>query len=95
MSLKEALAELKEDARNKQKKMMAKRVELDKAGTPYCPKCLSTSITGNKKGYGLGKGVVGTIVAGPLGLAAGMLGKNNVKCTCLKCGYKFKAGSKI
>lgn len=95
MSFKKALEELKENARNKNKKMIARRVELDEAGIPYCPRCLSTSLTGNKKGYGIGKGVAGAIIAGPLGLAVGMVGKNKVQCTCLKCGYKFKAGSKI
>lgn len=95
MSFKEALQELREDAKNKNKKLREKRKELDKSGIVYCPRCLSTQISANQKGYGIGKGVAGAIVAGPLGLAVGMLGKNNIKCTCLKCGYKFKAGSKI
>ena len=95
MSFKEALEELKEDAKKKKKEEIKKRAELDKQGIAYCPRCLSTDIRDDKKGYGLGKGLAGAIVAGPLGLAAGMIGKDNVKCTCLKCGYKFKAGSKI
>jgi len=95
MSFKEMWNKAKEVAKEKEKEKVQKRVELDKQGIAYCPKCLSTDITANKKGYGLGKGAVGAIVAGPLGLIAGGLGKNKVECTCIKCGYKFKAGSKI
>lgn len=55
-----------------------------------CPRCGSTSLSGNKKGYGVGKGVVGAAVFGPLGLMAGNLGSKKVVVTCMKCGYRFK-----
>ena len=55
-----------------------------------CPKCGSTSLTGNKKGYGIGKGVVGAVALGPLGLIAGNIGKNKIKVTCLNCGHQWK-----
>lgn len=64
------------------------------AGEAYCPKCGSTSLTANKKGYGIGKGVIGAAVAGPIGLAAGNLGRQKVLVTCLNCGYQFKPGKK-
>lgn len=56
-----------------------------------CPRCGSTSLSGNKKGYGIGKGVVGAALFGPIGLVAGNLGAGKVKITCMKCGYKFNA----
>jgi transcriptional regulator with XRE-family HTH domain/transcription elongation factor Elf1 len=56
-----------------------------------CPRCGSTSLSGNKKGYGVGKGVVGAIIFGPLGLVAGNIGSGKVMVTCMKCGYKFRA----
>ena len=56
-----------------------------------CPRCGSTSLSGNKKGYGIGKGIVGAAVFGPLGLVAGNLGAKKVNVTCMKCGKKFKA----
>ena len=56
-----------------------------------CPKCGSTSLSGNKKGFGIGKAVVGGFVAGPIGLVAGNIGAKNVQVTCLNCGKKFKA----
>lgn len=67
-----------------------------------CPKCGSTSITGQKKGYGVVKGGLGAAaigaVTGPVGaivgLGAGNIGRSKVKCTCMNCGYKFKAGRK-
>ncbi len=55
-----------------------------------CPRCGSTSLSGNKKGYGVGKGVVGAAIFGPLGLVAGNIGSGKVMVTCMKCGYKFK-----
>lgn len=57
-----------------------------------CPKCGSTQLTANKKGFGLGKAAAGGLLLGPLGLAGGLLGSNKVMITCLKCGYKFKPG---
>jgi len=55
-----------------------------------CPRCGSTSLSGNKKGYGIGKGLVGAAVFGPIGLVAGNLGSKKVIITCMKCGHKFK-----
>lgn len=55
-----------------------------------CPRCGSTSLSGHKKGFGIGKAVVGTFVAGPIGLVAGNIGAKKVRVTCLNCGKKFK-----
>lgn len=55
-----------------------------------CPRCGSTSLSGSKKGYGVGKGVVGAAILGPFGLVAGNIGSKKVIVTCIKCGYKFK-----
>lgn len=55
-----------------------------------CPRCGSTSLSGNKKGYGVGKGVVGAALLGPIGLVAGNIGSGEVMVTCMKCGYKFR-----
>lgn len=60
--------------------------------TPRCAKCGSTSISADKKGFGVGKAVVGTAVAGPIGLVAGNIGAKNVSITCLNCGHRWKAG---
>lgn len=47
----------------------------------------------NKKGFSLGKAVVGGIVLNPiLGAATGMIGKDKIIVTCLNCGRQFKAG---
>ena len=55
-----------------------------------CPYCGSTSLSGNKKGYGIGKGVAGAALFGPLGLIAGNIGSGKVMITCMKCGRKFR-----
>lgn len=72
-----------------------RKKELDKQGVVYCPKCLSTQITANRKGFGLGKAVTGGIIAGPVGLLGGCIGKNKIKCTCLNCGNTFNPGQKF
>ena len=38
-----------------------------------CPACRSTQITANKKGFGLGKAVVGGVLLGGVGLLGGFL----------------------
>lgn len=64
-----------------------RKSELDAAGQVYCPKCLSTSISANKRGYSV-------IRARLWGIAAGAIGSQKIICTCLKCGYQWKAGKK-
>lgn len=60
----------------------------------HCPKCNSTQITANKKGFGIGKAAVGAAVTGGVGLLAGFIGSGKVEAVCLNCGMKWKAGEK-
>ena len=55
-----------------------------------CPRCRSTQLIANKKGFGLGKAAAGGLLLGPVGLLGGFLGSSKVKITCLKCGYTWK-----
>lgn len=57
-----------------------------------CPKCNSTNLTANKKGYSAGKAVAGVVLTGGVGLLAGAIGSGKVDITCLSCGYKYRAG---
>ena len=57
-----------------------------------CPKCSSEELTANKKGFGLGKALVGGILTGGVGLLAGCIGSSKIKITCLSCGNSWKAG---
>lgn len=67
-----------------------------------CPKCGCTSISGNNKGYGVVKGGIGALAAGVamgpvgavIGLGTGNIGRKKVYCTCMSCGYRWKAGKK-
>lgn len=56
----------------------------------FCPKCHSTSVSVNKKGFGLGKSALGLVALGPVGLLGGLIGANKLKATCLHCGNEFK-----
>lgn len=57
-----------------------------------CPKCGSTQITANKKGFSGGKAVAGAILTGGIGLLGGFLGSSKVKITCLNCGHSWSPG---
>lgn len=71
-----------------------RKTEAMENGQACCPKCGSTSLTANRKGFGLIKGATGVVVAGPLGVVFAGHGKNKVIVTCLSCGKQFKPGKK-
>lgn len=59
--------------------------------TIKCPKCGSTNIYIGKKGYGVGKALVTSVIINPLvGLGVGALGRKNIECTCVKCNTRFE-----
>lgn len=51
-----------------------------------CPKCGSSQITAQKKGFSGVKAVGGALVAGGVGLLAGLHGSSDIDVTCLNCG---------
>ena len=55
----------------------------------YCPKCHSTNLHIDKKGFSGGKALAGVITFGMIGALAGTIGSNNIEITCLNCGHKF------
>lgn len=61
-----------------------------KENEAHCPRCGSTSLSADKKGFGFGKAAVGSVLAGPVGLLAGGIGAKKIEITCLNCGYRFK-----
>lgn len=59
-----------------------------------CPKCYlgyMKKIGERKGGFSGGKALVGAVVAGPIGLAAGALGKKLVTYECSRCGYTIES----
>jgi len=54
-----------------------------------CPKCGSTNIHIDKKGYSTGKGCCGALLIGPLGLLCGQTGANKIRKTCLICDHSW------
>lgn len=55
-----------------------------------CPKCRLgyLTATGERKGgFSGGKALAGAVIAGPIGLAAGALGRKKITYTCNRCGY--------
>jgi len=57
-----------------------------------CPKCRSTQLSFDKKGYGVGKAAAGVLLTGGIGLLAGGIGKGKYKITCMACGHVWKPG---
>lgn len=78
------------------KTIQDKSTAIEKENTVRCPKCGSTQLTANKKGYSLGKAVAGGVLTlTPIvGVATGLIGKNKIIITCLSCGKQFKPGAK-
>ena len=55
-----------------------------------CPKCrvgFLQSIGERTGGFSGGKAALGAVLAGPIGLAAGALGKKKITYQCNRCGY--------
>lgn len=89
----EKLALKKEQRELEYNNYLQAREERKNSKEACCPRCGSTSLTANKKGWSLGKGLVGAALINPIGgIATGMLGKNKIIIICLKCGKQFKAG---
>ena len=59
-------------------------------GVACCPRCGSTSLSANKKGFGIGKAVIGANLMGAFGLVAGNINAKKVWVTCLNCGKRWK-----
>lgn len=64
----------------------------EKNGELCCPRCGSTKLTNNNRGFSAGKAAAGYIVAGGIGLAAGGIGSKKVVITCLNCGKAWEIG---
>ena len=56
---------------------------------PRCPKCQSSKIYQDSKGYSVTKGEVGAMAFGPVGLVGGMLGSKKQVKRCGSCGHSF------
>lgn len=55
-----------------------------------CPKCRLGYLEASGErvgGFSGGKAVLGAVIAGPIGLAAGALGKKRTTYRCNRCGY--------
>lgn len=59
-------------------------------GQLACPKCGCTTLSTQKKGFGLAKGAAGVLMFGAPGILAAGIGKNKVIVKCVHCGYKWK-----
>jgi len=55
-----------------------------------CPKCGSTQIMANKKGFDVGKAIVGSVVTLGVGAVAGLWGSNDIQLNCLNCGHRWE-----
>ena len=62
-------------------------------GGMVCPRCHSNQVTAGKKGFGLGKALVGGVLLGPVGILAGFIGSKNMEFACLSCKERWNAAS--
>lgn len=63
-------------------------------GNIRCPKCGSPDVYTDKKGFKVGRSLLGGILTGNLLVAgiSGAVGMNKIQHTCLGCGCKFDIG---
>ena len=94
VTFKSMMKEYSQEVAEKVQEEAQLRKNLEASGQIYCPQCLSTSVSSHKKGFGIGKAVIGANLFGGIGLAAGNIGAQKVLCTCLKCGNQWQAGKK-
>lgn len=94
-NMQNAAAKAAENKAAQQQAIAARKSAASAAGLACCPRCGSTSLATNQKGFGVGKAVVGAWAVGPIGLMAGNMGSHNITITCLNCGFKFKPGQKF
>ena len=59
-------------------------------GIGCCPRCMSRSITAQKRGFRWGLACVGFFLLPVFGLLLGFLGAGKFCCTCHTCGYRWK-----
>jgi hypothetical protein len=64
--------------------------QMDASNLAYCPRCLSTDISGEKRGFSISRALVGNNVVPVLGMMLGALGADTVECKCLKCGHTWR-----
>lgn len=58
-----------------------------------CPRCgmgYLQAVSERNGGFSGGKAAIGAIIAGPIGLAAGALGRKKTTYKCNRCGYTIE-----
>lgn len=64
-----------------------RQAQLESQGILYCPRCLSTQISVQKKGFNMVRGVSGNNLVPGLGMLAGTVGANKLVRSCPYCGH--------
>ena len=67
------------------------RTAIVQPGINCCSRCHSTDLLAVKQGFRWGLGLIGMFFIPPFGLLLGFLGRNRMRCTCRRCGYRWKA----
>ena len=62
------------------------REKMDAANMAYCPYCLSTDISGKKRGFNIATALAGNRLVPGVGIMLGALNADLLECTCLRCG---------
>lgn len=90
-----SIVKTKNEIKREEKIATKQRIEENrKNAIACCPKCGSTSLSAHKKGFGIGKAIVGGAVFGPFGLVGGNINAKKVRVTCLNCGHQHWAGKR-
>ena len=60
-----------------------------------CPKCGSTQLSANQKGFSGKQAIAGAVLTGGIGILAGTIGSKKINITCLSCGKQFQPGNDL
>jgi len=79
-------AEIKRDIQSAKAQKLATKAE----EPVKCPRCGSTQLNAQRRGFGWGKALVGGVLTfGTVGILGGFIGSRKILITCLKCGCQF------
>jgi DNA-directed RNA polymerase subunit M/transcription elongation factor TFIIS len=74
-------------------RQLARQQELDRrVAEGLCPNCGSDKTQALRRGYNTGTGLTCCCLAGPIGLALGLIGSQEVLVVCKACGREYTPG---